>query len=59
MNNSTSEGYIIQHAILPVLSLVCLFCSCIGIYCYKDREKDIKYKPIKKNGFENTAITEL
>ena len=59
MNNSTSEDYIIQHAILPVLSLVCLFCSCIGIYCYKDREKDIQYKPIKKNGFENTAITEL
>ena len=64
MSNTTDTEYMIKHAIIPILTVLCMFCSCVGVYCYKNKNKDKEeYVKVEQRDviryYTNTSVMEL
>jgi len=59
MNNSTDSYNTTIHAIVPIITGVVIVCSCIGLYCYKEKNRQSEeFVEDKQNFYVNSTIYE-
>jgi hypothetical protein len=62
MFNETNSDYnIVEHAIFPVIAVSVAVCSCVGIYCYKEKNRNLEQeiREEQQNFFENIVFTDV